>query len=147
MTSQIETCVGILNESSDTESAYFSFTTDDTGEHGVIKANKEGLRLYALELLKKSVQMENNPDSKQVLFFEEQDWMVDDAGYNLIWGVDPTPATRAEIRANGIVEVHGKSAETVTGQNLNRGGGWLPSLIILSGGLIIVTIAALKWFH
>jgi hypothetical protein len=147
MTSQIETCVGILHESTDTESAYFSFTTDYSGEHGVIKANKEGLRLYALELLKKSVEMENNPDSTQVLFFEEHEWLVDDAGYNLIWGVDPTLATRTEIRANGASGVNKQSAELSADLNLNRGSGWLPSLIILSGGLIIVTIAALKWFQ
>ena len=147
MPSQIETCVGILNESSDTNSAYFSFTTDDTGEHGVIKANKEGLRLYALELLKKSIEMENNPTSTAVLFFDDYDWLVDDAGYNLIWGVDPMHNTRAEIRAGEIHDDNNSTAETVTAAKASRGSVWLPSLIILSGGLIIVTIAALKWFH
>ncbi|HTE27197.1 hypothetical protein [Flavitalea sp.] len=147
MPSQIETCVGILNESSDTNSAYFSFTTDDTGEHGVIKANKEGLRLYALELLKKSIEMENNPTLKEVLFFDDYDWLVDDAGYNLIWGVDPTQLTRAEIRDGEVQDADNKTAETNTAAKLSRGSVWLPSLIILSGGLIIVTIAALKWFH
>jgi hypothetical protein len=147
MPSQIETCVGILNESSDTNSAYFSFTTDNTGEHGVIKANKDGLRLYALELLKKSLVMENDPSSKEVLFFDDYDWLVDDAGYNLIWGVDPTQGTRHEICAGEGQDWNNKTSELSEAANTNRGSVWLPSLIILSGGLIIVTIAALKWFH
>jgi hypothetical protein len=147
MPSQIETCVGILNESSDTSSAYFSFTTDDSGEHGVIKANKEGLRLYALELLKKSLEMESNPASKEVLFFDDYDWLVDDAGYNLIWGVDPTPGTRAEIRAGEVQDWNNHKTEITEAAKPARDSVWLPSLIILSGGLIIVTIAALKWFH
>src|SRR6188768_574926 len=147
MPSQIETCVGILNESSDTNSAYFSFTTDDTGEHGVIKANKEGLRLYALELLKKSIEMENNPTAKEVLFFEDHDWLVDDAGYNLIWGVNPTQGTRTEICAGEVHEWNNNTSEKNAVAKSSRSSVWLPSLIILSGGLIIVTIAALKWFH
>ena len=147
MPSQIETCVGILNESSDTNSAYFSFTTDNTGEHGVIKANKDGLRLYALELLKKSIEMENDPSSKEVLFFDDYDWLVDDAGYNLIWGVNPTQGTRTEICSGDGQNLNNKTAEISEAANTGRGSVWLPSLIILSGGLIIVTIAALKWFH
>jgi len=145
MASQIETCIGLLNETSDTKSAYFSFTTDSTGEHGVIRANKEGLRLYALELLKKSVQMEKNPSSNEVLFFDEHEWLIDDAGYNLIWGVDPTSASREDIETCQFQ----MQPEVNDAQKLkpNRITGWLPSLIILSGGLIIVTIAALKWFH
>jgi hypothetical protein len=146
MPSQIESCIGILTDSCDTNSAYFSFTTDDSGEHGVIRANKEGLRLYAAELLRKSVEMEKDPNPNEVLFFDEFDWLVDDAGYNLIWGVDPTLQTRQEIRADEQAIV---SPATVTGPSLipRSVSGWLPSLIILSGGVIIVTIAALKWFH
>ena len=146
MTSPIETCVGILHESSDTKSAYFSFTTDITGEHGVIKANKEGLRLYALELLKKSVEMEKNPDSKEVLFFDDQEWMIDDAGYNLIWGVDPLAASRQELTTVDYFSPSRQSAPVNDTLSGSYASGWLPSLIILSGGLIIVTIAALKWF-
>jgi hypothetical protein len=146
MASQIEKCIGFLEETSDTGSAYFSFTTDDSGEHGIIKANKEGLRLYALELLKKSVEMEKQPDSSDVLFFEDQEWLVDDAGYNLIWGVDPTNETRQQIVSDGF----GTSRPvTIVPSNkyLQTVSGWLPSLIILSGGALIVTFAAFKWFH
>ncbi|RYY24605.1 MAG: hypothetical protein EOO04_12855 [Chitinophagaceae bacterium] len=146
MSSQIETCIGFINESCDTQSAYFSFTTDETGEHGVIKANKEGLRLYAMELLKKSIEMEKSPASEDVLFFDEYDWLVDDAGYNLIWGVVPTGHTRNEIvqQAQGYcATVPATRSKTL----FNSYSSWLPPVIILSGGLIIVTLAALKWFQ
>lgn len=146
MPSQIETCIGVLTDSCDANSAYFSFTTDNTGEHGVIKANKEGLRLYAAELLRKSLEMEKAPASGEVLFFEEFEWLVDDAGYNLIWGVEPTTQTREQIRAAEDAALAPATANipTLKARSIS---GWLPSLIILSGGLVIVTIAALKWFH
>ena len=147
MSSQIETCIRFLKETCDDKSAYFSFTTDNSGEHGVIKANKEGLRLYALELLKKSIEMENDPASRQVLFFDEFDWLVDDAGYNLIWGVDPTDATRDEIKAEEKIMQPEQARENPELRKTNRLYSWLPSLIILSGGVVIVTIAAIKWFH
>jgi len=146
MSSQIETCIGFINETCDTRSAYFSFTTDDSGEHGVIKANKEGLRLYAMELLKKSLEMEKSPTSEEILFFDEYDWLVDDAGYNLIWGVTPTNATRNEIMQNA--QGYSPSLPPSRTQALfNASSSWLPSVIILTGGLVIVTLAALKWFH
>ncbi len=144
MSSQIETCIGFLNETCDTGSAYFSFTTDDSGEHGIIRANKDGLRLYAMELLKKSIEMEKSPDSEAVLFFDEYDWLVDDAGYNLIWGVAPTTATRNEITGNSEGYFAAAPEEKPTSQ---VSSSWLPSLIILSGGVLIATLAALKWFH
>ena len=147
MSSQIETCIRFLKETIDDKSAYFSFTTDNTGEHGVIKANKEGLRLYAMELLKKSLEMENDPASRQVLFFEEFDWLVDDAGYNLIWGVDPTDATRDQIMAEEEIILQQQVIEEPAPRKPGPLHGWLPSLIILSGGVVIVTIAAFKWFH
>jgi hypothetical protein len=146
MSSQIETCIGFINETCDTRSAFFSFTTDDTGEHGVIKANKEGLRLYAMELLKKSLEMEKTPKSEEVLFFDEYDWLVDDAGYNLIWGVSPTNVAREEIIKNA--QGYFPSLPAARTRSLfNASSSWLPSVIILSGGLVIVTLAALKWFH
>ena len=146
MSSQIETCIGFLEETCDDKSAYFSFTTLNSGEHGVIKANKEGLRLYALELLKKSLEMEKDPASRQVLFFEEFDWLVDDAGYNLIWGVHPTDGKRDEIIAEDAI-IQQQVSEIPEPRKSNPLYSWLPSLIILSGGVVIVTIAAIKWFH
>lgn len=146
MPSQLESSIQFLNETCDAQSAYFSFTTDDSGEHGIIKANKDGLRLYAMELLKKSLEMESAPEASEVLFFDEQEWLVDDAGYNLIWGVDPTSSTRSELLAtNTIPEPAVHTIKPL--RAFNPASRWLPSLIILSGGLVIVTIAALKWFH
>jgi hypothetical protein len=146
MPSQLESCIGFLEETTDAKTAYFSFTTDDTGEHGVIKANKDGLRLYALELLRKSVEMEAKPESADVMFFEEFEWIVDDAGYNLIWGVQPTVASREQLKAEDEAFQYAPNNSDES-KKINSISGWLPSLIILSGGVIIATIAALKWFH
>jgi hypothetical protein len=145
MPSQLENCIGFLQESSDTGSAYFSFTRDDAGEHRVIKANKAGLRLYAMELLKKSLVLENHPERGDVLLFPDIPSIADDAGCNFIWGVQPmTPAGEALKPEDAI---NAASPQTVMAIKPNAISGWLPSLIILSGGLIIVTIAAIKWFH
>jgi hypothetical protein len=146
MPSQIESSIEFLRETCNTESAFFSFTTDDSGEHGIIKANKEGLRLYAMELLKKSVEMESSPENKDLLFFDDQPWMIDDAGYHLIWGVDPTSYSRKEI-LSGELPVETPAGPVKQQKPGNTVSGWIPSLIILSGGLVIVTIAAFKWFH
>ncbi len=141
MSSHIESCIGLLQEACDTDTAYFSYATDQSGELGVIRANKEGLRLYAMELLKKSVEMENAPASQEVLYFDDYDWLADDPGYQLISGIVPTTASRSEI-ING-----GSEPLAATHKQADPLPAWLPSLIILSGGLIVVTIAALKWFH
>jgi len=91
--------IDCLESVSDPAVAYFSFETDDTGEYGAIRANKEGLRRYALELLKKSVEMEEKRDG-QVLCFQPYEWLVSDAGYDLIRCVKPEYASRTEILAS-----------------------------------------------
>jgi hypothetical protein len=53
MSSDLETSIRQIEETNDPENAYFSYSVDDSGEFGVIKANKEGLRLYAADLLKR----------------------------------------------------------------------------------------------
>ena len=88
-----------LEESCDPSVAYFTYTTDERGERGMIHANKDGLRMYALDLLKKSLQMEERPDGKN-LCFKQCDWMINEAGYNLISGVKPEYASRMTILAN-----------------------------------------------
>jgi|ADGO01.1.fsa_nt_gi hypothetical protein len=99
ITPSITSIIESLEQTADPAVAYFSFTTDETGEHGAICANKEGLRRYALELLKKSVELEENPYA-QKLCFSSYEWLVSDAGYDLIRSVKPVHASRAEIMAN-----------------------------------------------
>lgn len=96
MPSPIESYIRFLEETSDKQSAYFSFTVDRTGEQGVIKANKEGLRLYAAELLRKSLEMEEKQDGEP-LHFDHPDWLISDAGYDLITGIIPRYTERNEI--------------------------------------------------
>lgn len=94
----METSIRSLEETNDPAKAYFAFTVDSTGDYGVIKANKEGLRLFAAEMLKKSIALEEGRP-EEILFFGHLDWIVSDAGYELIAGVEPEYRTREEIFA------------------------------------------------
>ena len=91
----------MIEETNNPENAYFSYSVDDSGEFGVIKANKEGLRLYAADLLKKSLAMEGETREKEPLFFSPKDWMYSETGYNLIAGVLPQYESRRQILVDG----------------------------------------------
>jgi len=99
MSPELESSISYLESTNDPVNAYFSFTVDETGEYGIIKANKEGLRLYAAQMLKKSLELEQKQDGKP-LFFGHLEWVVSDAGYDLIAGVMPKYQPRAEILAS-----------------------------------------------
>ena len=96
MSSDLKSSIAFLENTSNPANAYFSYTVDDTGEYGVISANKEGLRLYAAELLKKSAMLEDHTDGSPLLF-DNMEWVVNEAGYDLIIGVLPQHQTRNEI--------------------------------------------------
>jgi hypothetical protein len=96
----IESIIAFLEETNDPRIAYFCYTADDTGEAGAISANKEGLRLYALELLKKSLEIERMPE-QQKLVFCPREWMVSETGYDLISCVHPLYHSRETILTVG----------------------------------------------
>jgi hypothetical protein len=106
MSSDLETSIRQIEETNDSENAFFSYSVDDSGEFGVIKANKEGLRLYAADLLKKSLEMEAETSSTQPLFFSAKDWMFSETGYNLIAGILPEHQSRKQIIGHGLSPVH-----------------------------------------
>lgn len=97
MPPDLESSIRFLEENNDPTEAFFSYTVDDTGEFGLIKANKEGLRLYAAELLRQSQLLEQNterhekhPDENVApLFFTPQPWIISETGYDLIAGILP----------------------------------------------------------
>jgi len=99
MTNSLESVIAFLEETNDPHVAYFSYTSDEVGEAGAISANKEGLRLYALELLKKSLDMERKPQQKNLLF-SAPEWMVSETGYNLISCVRPQYHSREIIMSD-----------------------------------------------
>jgi hypothetical protein len=101
MPPDLESSIAFLESTNDPMNAFFSFTVDETGEYGIIKANKEGLRLYAAEMLKKSMELEQKQDGRP-LFFGHLEWVVSDAGYDLIAGVVPQYQGRTEILASRI---------------------------------------------
>ena len=105
MSSDLETSIRRIEETNDPENAYFSYSVDDSGEFGVIKANKEGLRLYAADLLKKSLEMEEEVPTTQPLFFSAKDWMFSETGYNLIAGILPQYESRKQIIGHGLSPV------------------------------------------
>jgi hypothetical protein len=116
MPPDLESSIRFLEENNDPTEAFFSYTVDDTGEYCLIKANKEGLRLYAAELLRQSQLLEQKTDrglnselglksehglkSEQPegpLFFAPQPWMVSETGYDLIAGILPQYEGRRSI--------------------------------------------------
>lgn len=101
MSNSIQSVISFLEETNDPKVAYFSYSVDDTGDYGVIRANKEGLRLYAMELLKKSMEMENKRDGHS-LAFSPSEWMVSDAGYDLIAYVEPQYESREDILSDSV---------------------------------------------
>src|ERR1700722_15414832 len=105
MSSDLETSIRQIEETNNPENAYFSYSVDDSGEFGVIKANKEGLRLYAADLLKKSLEMEVEVPKAQPLFFAAKDWIFSETGYNLIAGILPQYESRKQIILDGLSPV------------------------------------------
>lgn len=94
---ELDSSIHYLEETNDPADAFFSYTVDDTGEYGMIKANKEGLRLYAAEILKKSKELEEAGHTDRPLFFSPRQWMFSETGYDLIAGVLPQYSSRREI--------------------------------------------------
>ncbi len=105
MSSDLESSIRSIEAANNSDNAYFSYSVDDTGEYGLIKANKEGLRLYAVDLLKKSLVMEDETEQKDPLFFAPREWIYSDTGYNLIAGVLPQYQPRRDILTRGQVPV------------------------------------------
>ena len=104
MPSDLESSIRFLEENNDPTEAFFSYTVDDTGEYGLIKANKEGLRLYAAELLRQSQLLEQKSERglkaekpEEPLFFAPQPWMISETGYDLIAGILPQYEGRRSI--------------------------------------------------
>jgi hypothetical protein len=102
MSSDLESSIRYLEETNDPTTAFFSYTVDSTGEYGLIKANKEGLRLYAAEILKQSQLLEEGQDAGQPLFFTPRQWMCSETGYDLIAGVLPQYQARRDIIAGQV---------------------------------------------
>jgi hypothetical protein len=99
MPSDLESTIRFLEETNDPATAFFSYTVDPTGEYGLIKANKEGLRLYAAEILRKSQQLEQTEEqqTEDPIHFASLQWMCSETGYDLISGVLPQYRSRREI--------------------------------------------------
>ncbi|HTI93439.1 MAG TPA: hypothetical protein VL727_22730 [Puia sp.] len=98
MLADLNSSIRYLEETNNPADAYFSYSIDNTGEFGLIKANKEGLRLYAAEILKKS-QLIDDVHIGQPIFFNRHEWMDNEAGCELIAGILPQYDTRREIMA------------------------------------------------
>ena len=139
MSVELEKSISFLESTNDPANAYFSFTVDETGEYGIIKANKEGLRLYAAEMLKKSIELEQKQDG-QPLFFGHLEWVVSDAGYDLIAGIVPQYQPRKDITASGSPGP-GKQEEEVlspASEQPPRRGCLFSVLLWVTFGLILV---------
>ena len=136
--------LSVLEEGCDPSVAYFSYSADERGDRGIIRANKEGLRMYALDLLKKSIQMEEKQDGKN-LCFKQCDWIINEAGYNLISGVKPEYTTRETILANR----YGNQEPVQEKMTVNKSGnkGCLGTLVLLAGSLATIGAVIRKCFY
>ncbi|MBN9384900.1 MAG: hypothetical protein J0H74_29360 [Chitinophagaceae bacterium] len=146
MSPDLESSIAFLESTNDPVNAYFSFTVDETGEYGIIKANKEGLRLYAAEMLKKSLELEKRQDG-QPLFFGHLEWVVSDAGYDLIAGIVPQYQGRTEIlaaRKNGTPNPLTEPPASPSKEQAPRSGCLSSFLLWVIVGLIL--LAAHKAF-
>ena len=146
MPSDLESSVAFLESTNNPVNAYFSFTVDETGEYGIIKANKEGLRLYAAEILKKSIELEKKQDG-QPLFFDHLEWVVSDAGYDLIAGIIPQYQVRTEILAaqkNGKSGAQAEDPAPSPKEPPRRSGCFFSIIMWVIAGLIL--LAAHKAF-
>ena len=137
MSSDLETSIRLIEETNNPDNAYFSYSVDDTGEYGLIKANKEGLRLYAADLLKQSLLMEAESPEIQPLLFAPKEWMFSDTGYNLIAGVLPQYQPRRDILA-------GEFPVRPAGVKARKNSVLLFALMCITGALIM--LATLKAF-
>ena len=105
MPPDLESSIRFLEENNDPAEAFFSYTVDDTGDYGLIKANKEGLRLYAAELLRQSQLLEQKTNAglkseqpiEEPIFFAPQPWIISETGYDLIAGILPQYQGRRNI--------------------------------------------------
>jgi hypothetical protein len=140
MPSDLESTVRFLEETNDPATAFFTYTVDPSGEFGLIKANKEGLRLYAAELLRTSQQLEEAKEEKAVqpMHFPCLQWMFSETGYDLISGVLPQYRTRQEILSTEM------SARRTGRPRRNKQPVLLFVLMCITGALIM--LATLKAF-
>jgi hypothetical protein len=139
MPSDLESSIRRIEETNSPDNAYFSYSVDDTGEYGLIKANKEGLRLYAADLLKNSLLLEEE-DIKEVkpIFFSPKEWMFSETGYNLIAGILP----QYECRRNILAEQERPVRDIRTGEK--KKPVLMFVLMCITGALIM--LATLKAF-
>jgi len=137
MSTDLGSSISFLESTNDPANAYFSFTVDETGEYGIIKANKEGLRLYAAELLKKSIELEQKQDG-QPLFFGHLEWVVSDAGYDLIAGIAPQYQSRPEILAIRHADQEHREKEPYKYEQPRRSGCLFSIMLLVIGGLILL---------
>lgn len=92
----LDSLIDWLENNSDPHKAFFSYTTDETGEHGAIRANSDGLRRYALEMLKKSAEMDAR-HQQHPMCLAPHEWLVSESGYDLIRSVLPEYESRDAI--------------------------------------------------
>jgi len=142
MPSDLESAIRFLEETNDPATAFFSYTVDSSGEFGLIKANKEGLRLYAAEMLRKARELEENQEKRtdEPIHFAPMQWMFSETGYDLIAGVLPQYQTRQEILSAQMMSMSRRR----TRPRRQRQPVLLFILMCITGALIM--LATLKAF-
>ena len=100
---ELESIIEQLESSNSKDDAYFGLFDDgsESGE-GFIKANREGLSLFAAALLKAARDVNDNTEIKEKIFYpltSEKDW-IDENSHLLINYIEPSnePREKAEFQ-------------------------------------------------
>jgi len=136
---ELETIIEQLESSNSKDDAYFGLFDDgsDSGE-GFIKANKEGLSLFAATLLKAARDVSDNKEVKEKTIYpltSEKEW-IDENSLILINYIEPSnePREKAEFKPY-IQSKRDKALQTIIGL----------IVIFLITAMIIGIITIAKW--
>ena len=131
---ELNDLIAKLESETSMEKAIFEIRKIDV-EESFVKANKEGLQIFALELLKASAQAEQAAMKNQLIHFENLELLEN--GDICPYYIEPT----LEIRQTRIPEPLRKE----TWKDKLTTGGCVTVLLILITATIVGLISILKW--
>ncbi len=135
----LQKIISELESANPKEDAYFGIFSNGREDESFINANKQGLELFATDLLKASLNAEDllaqNPKSVFPLSYDE-DW-IDEESDILIQYVEPSIEEREKTKAYSYKETLKDKATKV---------GCIAGLVLALVSAVIGFITILKWF-
>lgn len=137
---ELQNIIDKLENENRKENAYFGIFEYGGGpDESYIKANKQGLELFALEILKAARDTEEllNNDKEESIFplgFDE-DWIDNDCS-TYIQYVEPTDETRANVKQESYVE---------TWKDKTMKFGCISAILMAIASAIVGIVTIVKW--